>query len=388
LFPSIENDRVIVVTVFRHPDRTRDKAKRGRGEWIMASPSGMRSYKLVQFGAPLTEVIESPPAPKGAQVLLRVSACGVCHSDLHVADGYFDLGQGQKLDLAPAVKLPRILGHEIAGVVEELGPEATGVKVGDRRAIYAWAGCGRCAQCWAGQENLCAKPRNLSVHADGGFSSYVLVEHPRYLVEHEPLPAPFAATLGCSGLTAFSALKKAAPVEAEHPLLIIGAGGLGLAAVSLCHALYGLGPIVADIDAAKRHAALAAGASAVIDPADPDARKSLLAATGGMFSAIDFVGAEKSAAFGLSLLRKGGRLFVVGLFGGSLAISLPTLPIRAVSIIGVYTGSLPEFRELMALAREGKVRAGPIETRPLETAQQSLDDLRAGHVRGRIVLTA
>jgi Alcohol dehydrogenase GroES-like domain len=218
----------------------------------MAGANGMRSYKLTQFGAPLSEVIESPPAPKGAQVLLRVSACGVCHSDLHVADGYFDLGNGQKLDLAPAVKLPRILGHEIAGVVEELGPEATGVKVGDRRTIYAWGGCGSCAQCRAAEENLCAKPRNLSIHADGGFSNYILVDHPRYLVEYEPLSASFAATLGCSGLTAFSALKKAAPVDAQHPLLILGAGGLGLAAVSLCHALYGMGPIVADIDAAKR----------------------------------------------------------------------------------------------------------------------------------------
>jgi D-arabinose 1-dehydrogenase-like Zn-dependent alcohol dehydrogenase len=354
----------------------------------MAGSDGMRSYKLTRFGAPLTEVIESPPAPKGAQVLLRVGACGVCHSDLHIADGYFDLGNGQKLELAAAVRLPRILGHEIAGVVEELGPDAMGVQVGDRRAIYAWAGCGQCAQCRAGQENLCAKPRNLGVHADGGFSNYVLVEHPRYLVEYEPLPAPFAATLGCSGLTAFSALKKAAPVDTEHPLMIIGAGGLGLAAVSLCHALYGLGPIVADVDAAKRQAALDAGASAVIDPADLEARKRLLSDTGGMVSAIDFVGTEKSAAFGLSLLRKGGRLFVVGLFGGSLAVSLPTLPLRAVSVIGVFTGTLPEFRELMALVREGKTKPAPIETRPLDTAQQSLDDLRAGRVRGRVVLTA
>ena len=105
-------------------------------------------------------------------------------------------------------------------------------------------------------------------------------------------------------------------------------GGLGLAAVGLCHTLYGIGPIVADVDTAKRQAALEAGASAVIDPADPDARKGLLVDTGGMFSAIDFVGAEKSAAFGLSLLRKGGRLFVVGLFGGSLAISLSLLSNR------------------------------------------------------------
>jgi D-arabinose 1-dehydrogenase-like Zn-dependent alcohol dehydrogenase len=354
----------------------------------MAGAGGMRSYKLTQFGTPLTEVIESPPAPKGAQVLLRVSACGVCHSDLHIADGYFDLGHGQKLDLAAAVKLPRILGHEIVGVVEELGPEATGVRVGDRRAVYAWGGCGLCAQCLVGRENLCAKPRSLSVHADGGFSNYVLVDHPRYLVEYEPLSAPFAATLGCSGLTAFSALKKAAPVDAEHPLLIIGAGGLGLAALSLCHALYGIGPIVADVDATKRQMALEAGASAVVDPADPDARKSLLADTGGLFSAIDFVGSEKSAGFGLSVLRKGGRLFVVGLFGGSIGVPLATLPMRAISIVGAFTGTLPEFRELMALAREGKVKPALIETRPLETAQQSLDDLRAGRVRGRVVLTA
>lgn len=354
----------------------------------MADADAMRSYKLTQFGARLTEVIESPPAPEGTQVLLRVSACGVCHSDLHIADGYLDLGQGQKLDLGPAVKLPRVLGHEIAGVVEELGPDASGVRVGDRRAVYCWGGCGQCAQCQADQENLCAKPRNLSIHRDGGFSNYVVVDHPRYLVEYEPLSAPFAATLGCSGLTAFSALKKAAPVDAEHPLMIIGAGGLGLAAVSLCRALYGLGPIVADVEAAKRQAALDAGASAVVDAADPDARKRLLAETGGIASVIDFVGAETSAAFGLSSLRKGGRMFVVGLFGGSIAVPLATLPGRAISMIGVFTGSLPEFRELMALAREGKMKPAPIETRPLDAAQQSLDDLRAGRVKGRVVLTA
>jgi D-arabinose 1-dehydrogenase-like Zn-dependent alcohol dehydrogenase len=226
------------------------------------------------------------------------------------------------------------------------------------------------------------------VHLDGGFSNYVLVEHPKYLVEYEPLPAPFAATLGCSGLTAFSALKKAAPVDGANPLMIIGAGGLGLAAVSLCHALYGVGPIVADIDPAKRQAAIDAGAAAAVDPTDPAARKSLLAETGGLFSAMDFVGAESSASFGLSTLRKGGRLFVVGLFGGSIGIPLATLPLRGVSLIGVFTGTLPEFRELMALARQGKVKPGPIETRPPETAQQSLDDLRAGRIRGRVVLTA
>jgi alcohol dehydrogenase/propanol-preferring alcohol dehydrogenase len=228
----------------------------------------------------------------------------------------------------------------------------------------------------------------LSVHLDGGFSNYVLIGHPKYLVEYEPLPAPFAATLGCSGLTTFNALKKTAPVDAANRLMIIGAGGLGLAAVSLARALHGMGPIVADTEHAKRQAALDAGAASVVDPADPAARKSLLAETGGLFSVIDFVGAESSAAFGLSLLRKGGRLFAVGLFGGSLGIPLATLPLRGVSLIGVFTGTLPEFQELMALARQGKVKPAPIELRPREMAQQSLDDLRAGRIRGRVVLTA
>ena len=348
----------------------------------------MRSFKLTQFGAPLTAVIESPPAPTGSQVLLRVRACGVCHSDLHLSDGYFDIGRGRKLDLSGAVQLPRVLGHEIVGVVEELGPEASGVSVGDRRVIYAWGGCGQCAVCRTGQENLCAKPDNLGIRRDGGFSNYVLVGHPRYLVDFDPLPEPFAATLACSGLTAYSALKKAAPVDADNPLLIVGAGGLGLAAVNLARALYGVGAIVADTDAAKRKAALEAGASQAVDPADPEARERLMKETGGFASAIDFVGAESSASFGLALLRKGGRMYVVGLFGGSLEIPLATLPPRAIGLIGVYVGSLPEFRELLALARDGRVKPIPIEVRPLDAAQQAMDDLRAGRVRGRIVLTA
>jgi D-arabinose 1-dehydrogenase-like Zn-dependent alcohol dehydrogenase len=360
--------------------------RKSNGALIMGGSGKMVSYKLTQFNAPLTEVIESPPEPRGAQVLLRVKACGVCHSDVHLADGYFDLGGGRKLDLAQGVKLPRILGHEIVGVVEEWGPDATGVRVGDRRAVYAWTGCGSCAPCRADHENLCANPRNLGVGLDGGFSNYLMVDHAKYLVEFDPLPEPFAATLGCSGLTAYSALKKAAPVDAENPLLIIGAGGLGLAAVSLARAIYGMGPIVADLDASKRQAALDSGASAVLDPTDKSGRDSLMKATGGLASVIDFVGAESSAAFGLSLLRKGGRMFFIGLFGGALTIPLPTLPLRAIALAGVFTGSLGEFRELLALARAGKVKPMPIETRKPEMAQQSLEDLRAGRIQGRVVL--
>ena len=351
----------------------------------MSTPSPMRSFKLVQFGTPLREVIEPPPVPEGTQVRVRIEACGVCHSDVHIADGYFDLGNGQKMDLGRGIKLPRVLGHEIVGRVEAFGPKAEGVKVGDGRIVFPWGGCTECLLCRSGQEHLCARPRSHGTTLDGGYSTFVLVDHPRYLAAYEPLPAPFAATLACSGLTAYSALRKAS-VDAERPLLIIGAGGLGLAAVSLAKTLHGIAPIVADIDPAKRTAALEAGAAEAIDPSDPDARKALLKATDGVGAAIDFVGAQSTAEFGLAVLRKGGQLISVGLFGGAINLSIPSLPLRGISLIGSYVGSLEEFHELVALAREGKVKAMPVETRPLDAAQQSLDDLRSGKVRGRAVL--
>ena len=356
-----------------------------RGRKVSANPM-MRSYKLQKFGAPLAEVIESPPSPSGSEVLVRIRACGVCHSDIHLSDGSFDLGRGRSQDVSRFTRLPLILGHEIAGVVEELGPDATGVRVGEPVAVYAWGGCGRCSQCRLGDENLCAQPKNLGIHRNGGYSNYVLVEHPRHLVAVGSLPEPFAATLGCSGLTAYSALKKVAPINAGNPLLIIGAGGLGLAAVGLTRTIYGRGATVADIDPAKREAALAAGAQAAVDPADPAVRDQLLRATGGFAGAIDFVGGEASVGFGLGLLRKGGQICVVGLFGGAIDIPLVSLPTRAIRITGVYVGSLTEFRELLALAADARVTALPIECRSLDAAQSSLDDLRAGRVKGRLVL--
>ncbi len=352
----------------------------------MNIPQQMRSYKLMQFGARLNQIVEPPPAPAGTQVLLRIQACGVCHSDIHMSEGHFDLGHGKKMDLSRGIQLPRVLGHEIAGTVEKLGPEAAGVSAGDRRVVFPWGGCGQCVLCRTGQEHLCTRPRSHGTTLDGGFSNYVLVDHPRYLVAFDPLPEAFAATLACSGLTAFSALKKTAPIDNDHPLLLIGAGGLGLAAIGLTRSLFGVAPVVADIDEAKRQAALDAGASAAVDPADPEIRKRLLKETGGFAAAIDFVGAESTAEFGLALLRKGGRLIAVGLFGGAINVSLPTLPLRGIGLIGSYVGSLSEFQELLALARAGGIKPIPIETRPLDAAQQSLDDLRAGRIRGRVVL--
>lgn len=345
-----------------------------------------RSFKLMRFREPLCEVVEPLPEPRGSEVVVRVRACGVCHSDLHLVDGHFDLGGGQVLDLARAVAPPRILGHEIAGEVVAIGPEAEGVRPGDRRVVFPWIGCGACTVCARGDEHLCSRPHSLGTTADGGFGDHVVVPHPRYLLAYDPLPAPFAATLACSGLTAYSALRKAGDLKAE-PALIIGTGGVGLAALKTLLAMGGRAPIVADIDPAKRRAALDAGAAEALDPADGGSRKRIVALSeGGVGAAVDFVGAKASVEFGLSVLRKGGRLVVVGLFGGSLEVPIPTIPIRAVALEGSFVGSLPEMEALLDLARAGKLDQIPIETRPLASVQAALDDLRAGRIKGRAVV--
>ena len=168
--------------------------------------------------------------------------------------------------------------------------------------------------------------------------------------------------------------------------MIIGAGGVGLAAVGLAKAVHGVAPIVADIDSSKREAALAAGASMVIDPRNPDIRKQLISQTDGIASAIDFVGAGATAEFGLSVLRKGGKMIMVGLFGGALELPLPTVPLRGISIVGSYVGSLAELRELARLAQDGRIAPMPLEIRSMGSAQQTLDDLRNGRISGRAVL--
>lgn len=347
----------------------------------------MKSYKVTRFGAPLEEVDEPVPVPKSTEVLLRVVACGVCHSDLHIWDGHFDLGGGKQMDLSRGILLPRTLGHEIVGEVVAKGADAGDVAIGSRWVVYPWIGCGQCSLCKTGQEHLCAQPRSLGTSVDGGFSDHVVIPDARYLVDFGKVPAEVACTYACSGLTAFSALQKAGPVTPTDQILVIGAGGVGQSAIRICTALHGIGPVVADIDPAKRDAALAAGASRAVDPRDPEVKRALMKSTGGGFAAvIDFVGAGSTAEFGMAMLRKGGTMIVVGLFGGAIELSLPLLPLRSINLRGSYVGTLEELRELAALGRDGKIPGIAVAGRPMAEVREALDDLRGGKVAGRVVL--
>ena len=148
-------------------------------------------------------------------------------NNIYMQDGYFVLGGDKKLDVRAGRTLPFTLGHEIAGKVEGAGPDSD-TKSGAKVAVYPWIGCGQCAACKVGDENICTAPRHLGINVDGGFATYVLVPHPRYLIDHTPLPAGYAGALMCSGLTAYAALKRLADRAARAPLLLIGLGGVGL----------------------------------------------------------------------------------------------------------------------------------------------------------------
>lgn len=346
----------------------------------------LRRQSLITYGQPLCETLVACPQPRGSEVLVRVERCGVCHSDLHLQDGYFTLGADKRLDITKDRTLPFTLGHEIAGVVEATGDEADGALVGRRIAVYPWIGCGTCVHCRDGQENLCSTHRHLGIAVDGGYASHVLLPHPRYLLEYEPLTADFAAPLMCSGLTAYAALKRFAE-PARGPLLLVGLGGVGMMGLAIARALSREPPIVADIDADKRQAAIAAGAAAAYDPADPQARRAVIAATGGVHAVCDFVGSDKSLQFSTGVLARGGKVVVTGLLGGSFAIAAPMFAIKAMTIEGTLTGSLAEARALLALARSGAIQPIPTHTRPLSQAQAALDDLRAGRGVGRTVLS-
>jgi alcohol dehydrogenase len=345
-----------------------------------------RRLSLTAYEAPLCETIADCPTPQGSEVLVRVERCGVCHSDLHMQDGYFALAGDKKLDVRAGRTLPFTLGHEIAGVVERLGPQATGIASGARVAVFPWIGCGACAACRAGEENLCLANRHLGVSADGGFASHVLVPHPRYLIDYAPLSVSLAGAYMCSGLTAFSALKRIAEHAKRGPVLLVGLGGVGMMGLAFARALFPHAPIVADIDAGKRAAALEAGAAAAYDPADRDARKALVKDTGGVHGAVDFVGSDSSLAFATGCLAKGGKVVITGLIGGTYTTPIAMFPLRVFTVEGTMTGTLDEANEMMALARAGKVPPVPITERPLSAAQAALDDLRGGRIIGRVVL--
>ncbi|MEZ7757285.1 alcohol dehydrogenase [Microbacterium paraoxydans] len=354
--------------------------------------TSMHAFAIFEDDHSVTDIELPTPQPQGTEVLLRVLHSGVCHTDTHLREGYYDLGSRGRMNLVDrGVTYPIVLGHEVVGVVEAVGPEAAGVSVGQHRLIYPWIGCGTCDACRSGQENLCPTPKNLGVARHGGYADHIHVPHSRYLVDVTGLDERWAATLACSGLTAYSAARKAMPADPSLPVVVIGAGGVGLMAIATLAALGH--PAIVAVDLQERNLELARemGATATVSAASEDLVGAITEATGGPVAAvIDFVnnGATAPAAFGA--LRKGGTMIQVGLFGGEFTIPTALLTLKIITIRGSFVGSLDELVELVALAKRGALPQVPTIDAELsaEAVQHSLDRLAAGGVPGRIVLSA
>ena len=299
------------------------------------------------------------PDPDGPGEVIDVTACGVCHSDLHVVDGEIP---------SP---LPLVLGHEVTGVHPSLGPVM----------VYAPWGCRACELCREGVEMICPDAREAGIFADGGYAEKMRVPAVEYLAPLGEIDPVRGAPLACGGLTSYRAVTQGLDVlhrsGRRRRALVIGAGGLGQYAIRYLRLLSDAEVGALDLSEAKRATALERGAHAAHGPDDE---------LPGYDFVVDFIGSEATLAAAAGAVARRGLVAVVGLYGGRIPFGFGAVPHEARFMSSVW-GSRAQLDELLALvAREPSI-LNPVETLPLADAQIAHDRLRAGEVKGRLVLT-
>lgn len=316
----------------------------------------MRAMVLRAFHAPLE--LEERPVPEPAsdeETVVKVLACGVCHSDLHVAEHYF-----------AGSPLPLVLGHEVAAETPE----------GERVLVYTPWGCGDCVYCRRGEEMICPSSSEAGMLTDGGYAEYMLVRRKRYLLPIGDLDPVKAAPLGCGGVTPFRAVKHAGPwLGKGKTAVVLGAGGLGQFAIQYLRLLSDATVIAGDPSPQKQARAIELGAESAAHPNELE---------GPVDVVLDFLGSEETLKTAARLVDRGGLVEVIGLFGGTIPFGLGRVPHEAHFMSSIW-GSLDDVRELIELARRESLQY-TIETMPLEQANDAHERLRRGEAGGRIVL--
>lgn len=347
-----------------------------------------KSFRLTKFGNPPEEMEVDFPAPLGREAILRVCYTGVCHSDVYIMDGYQDLGNGEKMDFAEsAMPMPLTMGHETVGEVVSVGPEVDPDLIGQRRLVYPWIGCGKCSACLQSLSNHCENAQTIGIFRDGGYADYVKIPDSKFLVDIEGLDPAWSATLACSGLTIFSSLNQLGNVHPSASVAIVGLGGLGLMAVTMAKVMGIENLIACDIGDDRLAVAKSLGAAQTINSRSVDVAETLREVSGGnLYGVVDTVGLPETVNFSIEAAMKGGKIVLVGLQGGRIDLPLPTLPFKALSLIGTYTGSLAELRDLVDLAKRGVIEPIPVKTRPMKCLHKTLEELRRGEIVGRVVL--
>ena len=347
----------------------------------------MKSAQIIEPNKPLQINEVEIPKPSGNQVVVKVKSTGVCHSDLHLWEGGYDTGDGFMKVTDRGVRFPVTPGHEVVGVIEEIGDSVEAVNVGDMVLVYPWIGCGQCTTCEKGDTNLCESPKSLGVFQNGGYAERMLIPDYKFLAKIDNLDPDGAASLACSGLTAFTAIKKSLVNDPEN-ILIVGAGGLGLMAVQIAKALTTSNIICADLDDTKLNTAKDLGATYIVNTKEPDAAKKIMSICNekGVDSIVDFVNAPPTVKMDLSIIRKRGNIILVGLFGGAVELPLVSVPLKAITIQGAYTGNYNDMLELIKLAQRGVINPIVSKRYTLDDANTALEDLKNRKIIGRAVI--
>jgi propanol-preferring alcohol dehydrogenase len=339
----------------------------------------MKAAVLHAFAEPLS-IEEAPmPSPGVGEVLIKVIACGVCHSDLHLAGGEWDM-------LRPITKLPLVLGHEVAGTIAALGEGVSGFAIGDRVGVpWLHYTCGECESCLAGRETLCSKQQVTGCTVDGGFAEFLTAKASHTAKLPDNLSFEQAAPLLCAGLTVHNAIKTAG-VNAGQKVAIFGIGGLGHLAVQLAK-VRGAEVIAVDVADDKLQLARDCGADATINAAASQAHKEIKKATGGGAHVVMVTSGSRAAyETALRSLRKGGTLSIVGMAPEPVPLSTVAMVSGEYRIVASAVGTRQDLREVLRLAAEGKVKCR-IETRAFAEVDTVLSEMKDGRIVGRVVLT-
>ena len=312
-------------------------------------------------------------------MVLNVKGAGICHSDLHLQDGVLPL------------PMPIVLGHEIAGEVQDVGPNATGFKKGDHAVVHFWNACGTCAACLEGHAMLCEAAwtsLGWGFGHDGGFAEKCGVESTRLVPVPKDVPLDFAATLGCAGITAYHAVNIIGRSKPGETVVIQGLGGVGLYGVQFAN-ISGATAIAVGRNPEKLRKAEKLGASAVVDARKEKVEEEVKKAAGGKAPNlwIDFVSSPETAKQAMAGLVRGGRYVVVGLGLQPIQFNPPELVFREISVSGSLVGNKKEQADVIELARSGRIKSVVSKTMPLDEINEGLEHLRKGDVIGRSVIT-
>lgn len=334
----------------------------------------MKAAIVREYKRPLQIEETETPVPGPDEVLIKVEACGVCHSDLHIAEGDW-------IHLLRIIKRPLIPGHEVVGPIIQKGDEVNNLEIGDRVGV-AWTHwtCGECELCKEGRENLCTKQMITGATVDGGYAEFIKAKASHVLKVPDALTSEEAAPLFCAGVTVYHAIKSSG-IKPRQRLVVFGVGGLGHLAVQIAKC-FGAQVIAVDIADDKLEFARRLGADITIHATNEDVVKQIRK-MGGAHVAVVTSAAKQAYDMAFYAVRSSGTLMVVGMPAEDL--SFPAIMMREIRIMSAATGTREDMREVLELAAAGRLKCH-VETRRLDQVNEVFEEMRAAKITGRVVL--